>query len=96
MSEYHNIIKEPIITEKSSAMTADGNKFAFWVATAATKPEIKKAVEKLFSVKVVSVNTQRVPGKVKRMGRYAGKRPMRKKAYVTLKKGETIDMLSGV
>ena len=86
MKLAQDIILKPIITEKAM----DGisaKKYTFKVATDATKPEIAKAVEELFGVKVADVNTINVTGKLKRMGRYEGRRASSKKAIVTLAKG---------
>jgi len=96
VKNVYSVIKSPVITEKSMAKSAEGNKVVFWVDLKANKKDIKEAVEKVFSVSVVSVNTQRVPGKLKRMGRTSGKRPTRKKAYISLKEGETIEMFEGM
>lgn len=90
MSIYHSIIKKPSITEKNTALRTSHNKYVFEVATDATKLQIKKAVEKIFDVKVLSVNTMLVKGKYKRMGRFAGYQSNRKKAIVRLKEGQTI------
>ena len=78
-----DIIIKPIITEKSSISMAEG-KYTFEVASSATKTEVKKAVEQLFNVKVVSVNTVSMPGKQKRMGVHTGKTPDWKKAIVKI------------
>jgi len=86
MSNY-DVILSPVITEKSTRLS-EANQVIFRVARHATKPEIKKAVESLFGVKIKDVRVARVHGKVKRQGRYVGKRPDWKKAYVVLKKGE--------
>jgi large subunit ribosomal protein L23 len=96
MKNIYSVIKSPVITEKSMAKTAEGNKVVFWVDPDANKVEIRTAVEKVFNVKVLDVNTQRVPGKVKRLGKFSGKRPTRKKAYITLKEGDKIEMFEGV
>ncbi len=77
------IIIKPIITEKSNSELEQG-KYTFRVANKATKVEIAKAVEALFSVKVLKVNTMNVSGKMKRMGQHEGKRPDWKKAIVTI------------
>ena len=90
MSVYHSIIRYPSITEKNTALRTAQNKFVFEVAPTATKPQIKKAVEKLFSVTVMSVNTIVVKGKKKRQGRFAGYRPDWKKAIVKIQTGQTI------
>ena len=96
MKDNYIVLKSPVITEKMTMMAEAGNKVAFWVDTRANKSEIKQAIEKLFSVKVLGVNTQRVPGKKKRMGRIMGKTPLRKKAYITLKEGDKIPVFEGV
>ena len=86
--DLHSVLRSPLITEKGSVLRDTENLYLFRVAMAANKIEIKKAVEELFKVKVQSVRTLRVHGKVKRVGRFEGKRPDWKKAYVTLKPGE--------
>lgn len=83
MKFAYDIIKKPVITERSMEGLAD-NKYTFEVAVDAGKIEIKKAVEEIFGVKVVKVNTIKLPGKWKRMGVYRGQRPDVKKAVVTL------------
>ncbi|MDO8426228.1 MAG: 50S ribosomal protein L23 [Deltaproteobacteria bacterium] len=95
MMNNYSLIKSPVITEKSTALNAEG-KVTFWVDVNANKKSIKTAIEKAFNVKVTDVNTQRVPGKVKRMGKYSGKRPTRKKAYITLREGDKIEIFEGV
>ncbi len=85
MKSPYDIIIRPVLTEKSYDGMAD-KKYAFEVAINANKTEIREAVEKIFDVKVDSVNTMRIEGKLKRQGRTQGRRPERKKAYVTLKK----------
>ncbi len=90
MKKY-NIIKGPIITEKSSEI-AKNNQITFSVDTKANKIEIKDAVEKLFNVKVENVNTINVRPKKKRVGRYPGKTNKVKKAIVTLKEGSSIEL----
>jgi large subunit ribosomal protein L23 len=96
MKNHYEIIKGPVVTEKSTAQGAEGNKVVFWVDTKANKKEVKEAVEKVFNVTVLVVNTHKVPGKLKRMGRFSGKRPTRKKAYITLKQGDKIEIFEGV
>ncbi len=91
MKYAHDIIRRPIISEKSMEAVFDreGNeikKYTFEVPVTVNKIEIKKAVEEVFGVKVAAVNTMRVTGKVKRMGRYEGRRASWKKAIVTLQK----------
>lgn len=88
--EARDIIICPLITEKSTTLMAEG-KYVFEVAKAANKIEIAKAISQIFNVKVVSVNTVNVEGKVKRMGRSIGKRSDYKKAIVKLAAGETIE-----
>jgi large subunit ribosomal protein L23 len=88
MKNLYEVIRRPLITEKSTALKDTQGTVCFEVHRDATKPEIKKAVETLFSVKVADVRVARVHGKVKRQGRYSGRRPDWKKAFVVLKKGE--------
>lgn len=88
--EARDIIIRPLITEKSTTLMAEG-KYVFEVAKAANKIEIAKAISQIFNVKVVSVNTVNVEGKVKRMGRSIGKRSDYKKAIVKLAAGDTIE-----
>ncbi|HAO92876.1 MAG: 50S ribosomal protein L23 [Deltaproteobacteria bacterium] len=95
MKNSYSIIKSPVITEKSTAKTAEG-KVVFWVDVDANKNDIKSAVEKIFNVKVLDVNTNRVPGKMKRMGKHAGQKPTRKKAYISLREGDKIEIFEGV
>jgi large subunit ribosomal protein L23 len=83
-----DVIRRPLITEKTSILREDGRTLVFHVAPAANKIEIKHAIEQLLGAKVDSVRTTIVHGKVKRQGRYAGQRPDWKKAYVTLREGE--------
>ena len=86
-----NVIKAPIITEKSAAL-AENNVITFKVDTKANKTQIKQAVETLFNVKVESVNTVNVKPKKKRVGRYVGKTNRVKKAIVKLKEGNSIEL----
>lgn len=91
MKSLHQIIRKPLITEKTSLQKESGRIVAFEVARDANKIEIKQAVESAFNVKVTNVNTVLVAGKVKRVGRQFGKRSNWKKAYVTLAEGSSID-----
>jgi len=91
MRPLHQIIKKPLITEKTNLQKEVGRIVAFEVAMNANKVEIKQAIEKAFNVKVTDVNTSVVAGKVKRVGAKYGKRSNRKKAYVTLAEGSNID-----
>ena len=90
-----DILLKPIVTEKTSAMMQD-NKYTFKVALGANKTEIRQAVEAIFNVKVVNVNTIRVFGKTKRMGKSEGKRSDYKKAIVKLAEGNTIPIFEGM
>ena len=82
------VIRRPLITEKTTVMREDGLTLAFQVAVSATKVEVKQAVKQLFKTKVASVRTSIVHGKTKRQGRFVGQRPDWKKAYVRLRSGE--------
>ncbi len=88
MRNLHDVIRRPLITEKSTLLKETQSSLCFEVHRDATKPEIKKAVETLFGVKVADVRVANVHGKGKRQGRYVGRRSDWKKAYVVLKKGE--------
>ena len=94
----NRIIRRPLVTEKSTLMRETGaNVIAFEVDPGANKIEVKDAIEELFKVKVEEVRLFNVKGKVKRMGRYAGKRRDWRKAYVRLKEGEKApDFVEGV
>ncbi|TXH02964.1 MAG: 50S ribosomal protein L23 [Nevskiaceae bacterium] len=91
----HQIILAPVISEKATRVAEKRNQAVFKVARDAQKPEIKEAVEKLFNVKVTSVATLNVKGKIKRFGQSVGKRSDWKKAYVTLAEGQEIDFVGG-
>jgi large subunit ribosomal protein L23 len=88
MTRKFEVLKLPVITEKSSYVKENLQTLTFKVARDANKQEIKDAVQRLFKVKVDSVRTANFHGKIRRQGRFAGRRPDWKKAYVTLKKGE--------
>lgn len=90
-----DLLLRPIITEKSSHLM-EQNKYTFQVPLDANKVEIRQAVEAVFGVKVLSVNTVRVLGKTKRMGKYIGKRSDYKKAIVKLAEGNTIPLFEGM
>jgi len=94
--EPRNIVRRARITEKGTRLRESQNGYLFEVARDANKIQIKKAIEAIFSVKVNTVRTLRVHGKPKRVGRYAGHRPDWKKAIVTLKKGQTIELFEQV
>ncbi len=87
----YSVIKKPHVTEKTSLSSDSNNKVAIVVDKSANKIEIKQAIENLFKVKVASVRTVTVAGKVKRSGKTLGKRSNWKKAYVTLQEGQSID-----
>ena len=91
MNNYRDVIKAPIITEKSSTL-AQNNTYVFSVDVKANKTQIKEAIEKVFNVSVENVNTVNVKPKKKRVGRYAGKTNRVKKAIVKLKKGSSIEL----
>ena len=94
MNEY-DIVLRPIITEKSTLLKDAGNQYIFEVQRDANKIEIKKAVEKLFKVKVVAVHVANMEGKKKRLGRFAGKKPDWKKAVVKLSPKDKITIFEG-
>jgi large subunit ribosomal protein L23 len=91
LSNYRDIIKAPIITEKSANLAADEKTYVFKVDVKANKSQIKDAIEKIFNVKVEKVNTVNVHAKKKRVGRYTGMTNKYKKAIVTLANGNKID-----
>ena len=93
--EHYDVIKKPIITEKAT-MASEANAVVFQVAMDATKPMIKEAVEAVFGVKVKAVNTTITKGKTKKFRGRPGVRSDKKKAYVTLEAGHTIDVTTGL
>ena len=92
MNNYREIIKAPIITEKTASLSENGNVITFSVDPTANKTQIKQAVEELFNVKVESVNTINVHPRKKRVGRYSGLTNRKKKAIVKLKEGSSIEL----
>ncbi len=90
------IIRRPLITERAAQLQEESNKHLFEVRGDANKIEIKRAVEEIFQVEVVKVNTTSVHGKMKRLGRFQGRRANWKKAIVTLAQGQRIDIYEGV
>lgn len=96
MKDIYSVIKKPLFTEKSMQLKETHNKIVFQVNPDANKHEIKKAVEEIFQVKVDNVRTVSTKGKIKRFGRSIGKRPDTKKAIVTLKKGQKLDLIEGI
>ena len=95
MKNLYTIIKKPLFTEKGSALKESQNKILVEVARDANKVDIKRSMEEIFKVKVEKVATINTQGKWKRQGRSLGKRPDKKKAVITLKKGEKLDFIEG-
>jgi len=91
----YEVLRRPLITEKNTMLQAQG-KYVFEVAEEANKHQIKQAVEKVFKVRVMAVNVMTVPGKTKRVGRRMVLTPSHKKAIVTLKSGDKIELFEGV
>jgi len=92
----HDVIRRPLITEKSTIGREEQNLATFAVDPAATKHDIRRAVEELFSVKVEDVRTMRQPRKTRRVGRNLGRRAEWKKAIVRLSEGQSIEFFEGV
>ena len=93
-SDLNHIIKAPMLTEESTIQTEAKNQYVFRVEPKANKHQIRDAIEKIWpSVKVLSVNTMNYQGKKRRRGRIEGRRPDWKKAVVTLRKGDSIELL---
>jgi large subunit ribosomal protein L23 len=95
MPTLHRTIVRPLITEKSSAAYQDRGEYTFEVHPDASKTQIRSAIEQLFGVKVTGVWTMNIRGKERRMGRTTGRRPNWKKAIVTLREGDTIEIFEG-
>ena len=91
MKYLEDVLIQPLISEKSYDRIADSNSYTFFVHTSSTKPEIKRAVEEIFEVDVLSVNTMYKKGKNKRFGYVLGQQSTRKVAIVTLGEGQTIE-----
>ncbi|TVP86628.1 MAG: 50S ribosomal protein L23 [Acholeplasmataceae bacterium] len=91
MTNYYDIIKAPIITEQTTKLIESQNKYTFKVDRKANKVEIKKAIEAIWEVNVLSVNTMNMKPKFKRMGKYEGYKSAYKKAVVQLAEGQKID-----
>jgi len=96
MRSLHEVIVRPVVTEKSTEQLDRNAAYTFVVALDANKIEIGKAIETLFNVKVKSVRTMRYRGKERRVGRHVGRRAAWKKAVVTLREGDTIEIFEGV
>ncbi len=92
MNNYRDIIKAPIITEKSAGLAQNNNTYTFSVDVNANKTQIKQAIEAIFNVKVASVNTVTVHPRKKRVGRYTGMTNKVKKAIVKLQEGSSIEL----
>ncbi len=90
-----DLVRRPIVTEKATLLL-EQNKYVFEVVPKATKPEIKAAIESLFNVKVVGVNTLRPPRKKRRVGRFVGYKPQYKRAIITLADGDSITLFPEV
>lgn len=96
MKNLRQVIRKPLITEKSTIEREVSNIVTFAVAPKAKKLEIKRAVEELFGVKVLEVRTSLMRGKLRRVGRNTGRKPSWKKARVRLREGDSIEFFEGV
>lgn len=96
MKNVYDVIKRPLLTEKSTALRSSENQVVFAVAKEANKYEIKSAIENIFKVEVAAVNTMIYRGKDKRVGRTFGRRSNWKKAVVTMAAGTNLDVFGGV
>lgn len=96
MKDLSQVVRKPLVTERFADLRERDNKFIFEVHPDANKHEIRQAIEHFFGVKVTNVRTMNVVGKVKRLGRYSGKRADWKKAIVTLAEGDSIDLFDQV
>ncbi|MGQ9682145.1 MAG: 50S ribosomal protein L23 [Anaerolineae bacterium] len=92
----YEVLKRPLLTEKTNLLSDVENRYAFEVDSRANKLQVKEAVERAFDVKVIAVNVINVPGKQRRLGRRIGHRPGWKKAIVTLASGQRIQLFEGV
>jgi len=95
MMDLYEVLKRPLVTEKSAGLQAEG-KYAFEVDSRSNKIQIKRAVEKAFKVKVTTVNVMTMPGKEKRIGRRMVMTPSWKKAIITLQPGDKIELFENV
>ncbi len=96
MKDLSQVVRKPLVTERFADLRERDNKFIFEVHPDANKHEIRQAIEHFFGVKVTDVRTMNVRGKVKRLGRFTGKRADWKKAIVTLAEGDSIDLFDQV
>ena len=93
LAEHYKVIRRPLYTEKGSYQQEKGNTYAFEVEPTANKVQVRRAIEAIFEVKVIKVNSMNVPGKPRRVGASYGRTSPWKKVLVTLKDGETIQMV---
>jgi large subunit ribosomal protein L23 len=93
MIDIYDVVKKPLLTERSMSRLEESNTYVFHVHMKANKVQIRNAVETLFDVKVLSVNTAKVPGKTRRRGRTVTKMPDWRKAFVKLSEGSSIELL---
>ena len=96
MKGAYQVVQRPLLTEKGTRLKEEGNQYLFRVAKRANKVEIKQAIETLFKVTVLEVRTLPVRGKAKRLGRFQGRQADWKKAIVSLKAGNSIELYEGV
>lgn len=94
--KVHEVIQRPLVTEKSTMAREERNEVTFAVDPRASKHDVRRAVEELFSVQVEDVRTMRMPRKMRRVGRFIGARPQWKKAVVRLAEGQAIEFFEGV
>ena len=92
----HEVIRRPLVTEKSNIGREEGNVVTLAVDPRANKHDVKRAVESLFEVEVVRVRTLRMPRKSRRLGKFVGRKPEWKKALVVLAEGQTIEFFEGI
>ena len=92
----YQVIRRPLVTEKSNIGREEQNLVTLAVDPRANKHDIRRAVEELFDVKVIEVRTMRMPRKLRRVGRFVGRKPEWKKAIVRLAEGQTIEFFEGV
>ncbi len=95
-ARLRKLLKRPLMTEKVVRLQEEQNTYGFEVPRSANKIEIKRAVETIFEVEVTDVRTVNLQGKLKRLGRFVGRRPSMKKAMVTLKEGQSIELFENV
>lgn len=94
--DFRDVLLRPLLTEKITALREAGNKVGFLVRPDANRIQIKRAVESTLKVRVECVNVMNVKGKIKRLGKFSGRRPSWKKAIVTLKEGEKLELYESV